>query len=38
MALVRYLTAATLARSADSGAAVGFVLLAETTPGQSRPA
>ncbi len=40
MALVRYLTAATLARSADSGAAVGFVLLAGTAGPQSghRPA
>lgn len=35
--LVRYLAAATLARSADAGAAVGFVLLAETTPHVPRP-
>ena len=35
--MVRYLAAATLARGADAGAAVGFVLLANTTPHVSRP-
>lgn len=35
--LVRYLTAATLARGADAGAAVGFVLLANTAPHIPRP-
>ncbi|GLY15178.1 MFS transporter [Kineosporia sp. NBRC 101677] len=36
-ALTRYLIAATLARSADAGAPVGFVLLAGTVPGLHRP-
>jgi MFS family permease len=35
--LVRYVAAATLARSADGGAAVGLVLLATTAGGVSRP-
>jgi MFS family permease len=35
---MRYLLAATLARGADAGAAVGFVLLADTTPRLGRPA
>ncbi|GAB6899025.1 MFS transporter [Kineosporia succinea] len=33
MTLARYLAGATLARSADAGAAVGLVLLAQTAPG-----
>jgi predicted MFS family arabinose efflux permease len=33
---MRYLIAATLARGADAGAAVGFVLLADATPGIGR--
>ncbi|GAB3271178.1 MFS transporter [Kineosporia babensis] len=36
MTLVRYLVAATLARSADAGAPVGFVLLAATAAGLER--
>ena len=34
---MRYLVAATLARGADAGAAIGVVLLAATTPHLSRP-
>ncbi len=37
-ALLRYLSAATLARGADAGAGVGFILLAATTPHLSNPA
>ncbi|MEU4220205.1 MFS transporter [Actinoplanes sp. NPDC026623] len=38
MTVVRYLVAATLARGADAGAAVGFVLLAYSTAQLGRPA
>jgi hypothetical protein len=37
-AVMRYLVAATLARGADAGTAVGFVLLAGATPRLGRPA
>lgn len=38
MSVMRYLLAATLARGADAGAAVGFVLLADATPHLGYPA